>query len=100
MLEFTAPTLLAIALIIYTVAFYSAEYEFDERPEQFDELFSGEERVDCGTSWTNWIDQTQGLSNPCPEGCYRGVTITKKYRMRGIFPPWPQSKRELQCWTR
>ena len=90
----------AIAVIPFVIAFYSAEYEFDERPEQFQALFPQDQLVDCGTSWTNWIRGAMGLSNPCPEDCYRGATVTKKFRMGGIYPPWPETKREIQCWKR
>ena len=91
--------LLIAAIVGFGVAFYSASYEFEEYPEQlvFDTLPEGE--PDCGTKWTGWIKGGYGISNPCPQGCYRGMVLRKKISMTG-FPPWPSYKRELQCWRR
>ena len=93
-------TIVVAGLALFTVGFYSSEYEFDERPELFSDLIPADESSDCGTEWTFWIGGAKGLENPCPLNCYRGVTVTKKLRMRGIFPPWPQTRREMQCWQR
>ena len=80
-------------------AFYSATYEFDEKPETivFESLPSGEPT--CGTEWTGWIRGAYGMGNPCGAGCYRGSVLRKQMKMEG-FPPWPMYKRELQCWKR
>jgi hypothetical protein len=92
-------SLLILAVIVLLVSFYTSVYEFEERPETlvFAELPLGEPT--CGTAWTNWIKGAYGINNPCPSGCYRGVVLRKQLRMSGL-PPWPEYKRELQCWRR
>jgi hypothetical protein len=92
-------SLLLAGSVSFMLAFYSATYEFEEHPEQlvFDSLPEG--APDCGTAWTGWLKSGYGISNPCPKGCYRGLVLRKKLSMNG-FPPWPQYKRELQCWRR
>lgn len=88
-----------LALILFSVAFNNAIYEFDEHPETLisDLLPAGD--LDCGASWTGFRDSGNGIGNFCPAGCYRGIVLRKQMRMRGI-PPWPQYRREIQCWTR
>jgi len=94
---FWGALLAGLACLIF--AFYSSVYVFDEQPEKlsFASLPSGEPT--CGTAQTNWIKAAYGISNPCPWGCYRGKVLSKELRMRG-FPPWPEYRRVLQCWTR
>lgn len=91
--------LVIAGLALLTVAFYGAEYTFDEQPGSlaFENLPEGEPT--CGTAETPWTKAAYGIGNPCEWGCYRGLVITKKMRLSG-FPPWPEYKRELQCWSR
>jgi hypothetical protein len=91
--------LLLVGIACLMTSFYTAVYEFDERPETltFDSLPAGE--PDCGTAWSGWIRTGFGLPNSCPEDCYRGLVLRKQMRMTG-FPPWPKYNRESQCWTR
>jgi hypothetical protein len=92
-------SLMALAVIALVVSFYTSFYEFEEHPETlvFEGLPLG--APDCGTAWTGWIKGAYGISNPCPWGCYRGIVLRKQLRMSG-FPPWPEYRRELQCWRR
>jgi hypothetical protein len=91
--------LLLISVVTYGLSFRNTIYEYDERPETLviDSLPPGE--PDCGTAWTGFIRSGQGYGNPCPQGCFRGKVLRKQLRMRGI-PPWPEYKREMQCWKR
>lgn len=91
--------LLTSGILCMTVAFYTAVYEFDEHPEilAIDSLPDGE--PDCGTATTSWTKAAYGIGNPCPQGCYRGLVLRKELRLTG-FPPWPEYRRELQCWAR
>jgi len=86
-------------LVCLMSTFYTAIYEFDERPESmtFETLPAGE--PDCGTAWSGWIKSGYGLTNQCDRGCYRGKILSKHMRMRGM-PPWPEYNREYQCWKR
>jgi hypothetical protein len=95
----TSWILLFIGLACLIATFYSAVYEFDEQPETlaFATLPDGEPT--CGVVWSNWIKSGYGLNGTCPRGCYRGLVTRKQMRMGG-FPPWPEYRRELQCWTR
>jgi hypothetical protein len=90
---------LLLGITSLMTAFYSATYEFDEKPETivFESLPSGEPT--CGTVWTGWIRGAYGISNACGTGCYRGNVLRKQMKMEG-FPPWPMYKREMQCWRR
>jgi hypothetical protein len=87
-----------LSLILGTVTLYTATFEFEEHPETL--TFSGlpEGEPSCGTGWTYWTKGGYGTGNPCPKGCYRGLTLRKQMSMSG-FPPWPDYRRELQCWT-
>ena len=87
------------SLITLGFAFYTGEYEFPEDAASlhFASLPAGEPT--CGTAEHGWTKAGYGMGNPCPAGCYRGLTLRKKMRLTG-FPPWPEYKRELQCWTR
>jgi hypothetical protein len=91
--------LLIVSLGLQGTAFYTAIYEFDEQPETlvFETLPQGE--PDCGTAWTTWLKAGYGINNPCPKGCYRGLVARKQLGMSG-FPPWPNYRREMQCWRR
>jgi hypothetical protein len=91
--------LLIVSLGLQGTAFYTAVYEFDERPEtlSFETLPKGE--PNCGTAWTDWLKAGYGISNPCPKGCYRGLVARKQLGVSG-FPPWPNYRREMQCWYR
>ena len=92
-------TLISAGLVCVGIAFYTSVYEFDEHPETLviDSLPPGE--PNCGTATTHWTKAAYGIGNPCPSGCYRGLTLKKELRLTG-FPPWPEYRRELQCWTR
>ncbi|MDP6437725.1 MAG: hypothetical protein QF790_10560 [Gammaproteobacteria bacterium] len=96
---FSAWVLLVAGMACLVTAFYSAVYEFDEQPESlaFDTLPKGEPT--CDSAWSKWIKSGYGLNNNCPKGCYRGLVLRKQMRMGG-FPPWPEYRRELQCWAR
>ena len=91
--------LLLVLLGLQGTAFYTSVYEFDERPEtlSFETLPKGE--PNCGSAWTSWLKAGYGISNPCPKGCYRGLVTRKQLGMSG-FPPWPNYRREMQCWHR
>jgi len=91
--------LLLAGAIVFGIAFSNAVYEYDEQPETYviESLPPGE--PDCGTAWSGFIESGQGYGNPCPKGCFRGKVLRKQLRMRGI-PPWPQYRREMQCWKR
>jgi|GEM_PF-2073858 len=92
-------SLLVISIGLQGSAFYTAVYEFDEQPETlvFETLPQGE--PNCGTAWTSWLKAGYGISNPCPQGCYRGLVVRKQLGVSG-FPPWPNYRREMQCWNR
>lgn len=89
-----------LGLIVYWQAFGNAIYEYDEQPETLviQSIPAGE--PDCGTAWTGFIKSGYGVGNPCPAGCYRGIVLRKQLRMRGLLPPWPEYRREMQCWIR
>jgi hypothetical protein len=89
---------LLASLLLFTVTLYTTTFEFEERPETLE--FSGlpDGAPTCGTGWTGWAKSGYGMSNACPKGCYRGLTLRKQLRMSG-FPPWPGYRRELQCWN-
>ncbi len=90
---------MVIALILFSIAFSNAVYEFDEHPETLvSELLPAGE-PDCGTGWSGFIRSGNGMGNPCPAGCYRGIILRKQMRLRGL-PPWPEYRREMQCWNR
>ena len=91
--------ILIAAVGSFVVAFNNAVYDFDENPDSLviPGLPAGE--PDCGTAWSGGIRGGYGMGNPCPQGCYRGKVVNKQLRMRGM-PPWPQYRRELQCWVR
>lgn len=91
--------LLIAAVASFVVAFNNAVYDFDEDPDSLviPGLPAGE--PDCGEVWSGWIRGGYGMGNPCPKGCYRGKVVSKQMRMRGL-PPWPEYRRELQCWAR
>lgn len=92
-------TLALLACIAFGFAFTGAVYVYDERPETLviESLPEGE--PSCGVAQSGWIRSGYGMGNPCPRGCYRGKILGKEMRMRG-FPPWPQYRRQMQCWTR
>ncbi|MGI9309439.1 MAG: hypothetical protein ACR2P6_09265 [Gammaproteobacteria bacterium] len=94
-------SLTIVSLGLFAVAFSNAIYEFDEGPETLDAVALGlpDGEPDCGAAWTAWLEAGWGLGNPCPKGCYRGLTISKQMRMKGL-PPFPFYRRELQCWRR
>lgn len=87
------------SVALFVVASLNAVYTFDERPETLviETLPDGEPT--CGTAWAGWIRSGYGMGNPCPAGCLRGKVLNKQMRMRG-FPPWPEFRREMQCWAR
>lgn len=90
--------LLLGAIAAFTLAFRGATYSFVEDPDSLDiPALAGE--PDCGTVWSAWIRSGYGMGNPCPVGCYRGKIVNKQLRMRGL-PPWPEYRREMQCWAR
>jgi hypothetical protein len=86
---------LLLLLILATTTLYTATFEYDEQPETLD-LQVGERT--CNSGWSGWTKAGYGTGNPCPKGCYRGVTLRKQLSMSG-FPPWPNYRRELQCLT-
>lgn len=88
-----------IAVILFSFAFSNAVYDFDEQPETLISELLPTGEPDCGTAWTGFRDTGNGIGNPCTWGCQRGKVLRKQMRMRG-FPPWPQYRREMQCWTR
>lgn len=92
-------TLVSAGFICLLISFYTSVYEFDEQPETLviESLPPGE--PNCGTGTTNWTKAAYGIGNPCPPGCYRGLVLRKELRLTG-FPPWPEYRRELQCWVR
>jgi hypothetical protein len=89
-----------LAITFFSMAFANGIFEFDEHPETLiSELLPAGE-PDCGAAWSGFISGGSGLGgNPCPAGCYRGLVLRKQMRMRGL-PPWPETRREMQCWTR
>jgi hypothetical protein len=89
---------LLISALLAVVTLYTATFEFEEHPETL--VFEGVPKgaPTCGTGWTTWAKGGYGISNACPKGCYRGLTLRKQLRMTG-FPPWPRYRRELQCWN-
>jgi hypothetical protein len=90
---------LVLAVGLFSVAFSNSVFEFDEHPETLvSELLPAGE-PDCGTGWSGFIRSGNGMGNPCPAGCYRGTILRKQMRMRGL-PPWPEYRREMQCWNR
>ena len=90
---------LVLAAGCFSLAFLNAVYTYDEQPDSLviPSLPPGEPT--CGTAVSGWIRGSYGMGNPCPPGCYRGKILTKQMRMRGL-PPWPQYRREMQCWKR
>ena len=90
-------SLLASALLAVFIL-YTASFEFEEQSDTLSETGLPDLASSCGTGWTNWTKAGYGMGNPCPKGCYRGLTLRKQLKMSG-FPPWPQYRRELQCWT-
>jgi hypothetical protein len=87
------------ALVIFTVTFYGVVYEYELPTERRLQMRENANDEECGTAWTIWITSGIGLSNPCEKGCYRGITLQQQARMTG-FPPWPENRREFQCWVR
>ena len=53
----------------------------------------------CGVAETSWTKSGYGTGNPCEWGCLRGLVVAKRMRLSG-FPPWPEYKRTMQCWSR
>ena len=97
--RFSTGVSIVLAIGLFFTAFGNAVYEFDEQPETLiSELLPAGE-PDCGTGWSGFIRSGNGMGNPCPVGCYRGTILRKQMRMRG-FPPWPEYRREMQCWKR
>lgn len=88
-----------IALGVFAVSFYGAIYEYDVPDERALQMRENADDEECGRAWTVWISSGIGLSNPCEKGCYRGITTRQQMRMVG-FPPWPENRREFQCWVR
>lgn len=82
----------------FVLAFVNSVYTYDERPDTLviPELAG---TPTCGTAVSGWIRDGYGMGNPCPPGCFRGKVLMKQMRMRGL-PPWPEYRRELQCWAR
>jgi len=95
--KYSSAILILAATGSFWFAFHNTISEFDERPETlvFEMLPAGE--PDCGTAWSPWNNVGYGLTNSCTSGCYRGLVLRKQMRLRG-FPPWPQNRREYQCW--
>jgi len=89
---------LLLATGCFVLAFTSSVYTYDEQPDMLviPELAG---TPTCGTAVSGWIRGGYGMGNPCPAGCFRGKVLMKQLRMRGL-PPWPEYRRELQCWTR
>jgi len=83
---------------MFLLAFNGGIYSFDEKPETL-EIAALQGEPTCGTAWSGWIRGGYGMGNPCPQGCYRGKILNKQMRMRGL-PPWPEQRREMQCWAR
>jgi hypothetical protein len=97
--NWSAGVSIVLAVGVFSMAFGNAVYEFDEHPETLiSELLPAGE-PDCGTGWSGFIRSGNGMGNPCPAGCYRGNILRKQMRMRGL-PPWPEYRREMQCWNR
>ncbi|MDP6436744.1 MAG: hypothetical protein QF790_05210 [Gammaproteobacteria bacterium] len=91
--------LLLAGLIGLTVVFYSTEIDFEQSDELLLTAKEFADDADCGRALTSWTTSGIGLTNPCKQGCYRGLTTRQQLRMRH-FPPWPESRREFQCWVR
>lgn len=91
--------LMTVGIAIFFGAFYMSVYQYDQPLTRMQELKEFATDEDCGTGWTPWITSGVGLSNPCEKGCYRGMTTQQEMRMVG-FPPWPENRREFQCWVR
>jgi hypothetical protein len=89
----------ALAVILFTVSFYGSVYEYELSTERRLQMRENPDDEDCGVAWTVWITSGVGLSNPCEKGCYRGIAVQQQMRMTG-FPPWPENRREFQCWVR
>ena len=90
---------LLLAVGCFVLAFMNAVYTYDEQPGTLviPSLPMGE--PSCGTALSGWIRGGYGMGNPCPPGCFRGKIMMKQMRMRGL-PPWPEYRREMQCWAR
>jgi hypothetical protein len=89
---------LLLLMVVTSFAFYEGVYEYNEDAESLIEETFPEGSTDCGTAWTNWAKGGYGMGNPCPNNCYRGLTIRKQLSMSG-FPPWPEYRREIACWS-
>ncbi|MEE4186191.1 MAG: hypothetical protein V2J12_10515 [Gammaproteobacteria bacterium] len=89
---------LLLAGACFVLAFMNAVYTYDEQPDTLviPELAG---TPTCGTAVSGWIRGGYGMGNPCPAGCFRGKILMKQMRMRGL-PPWPEYRREMQCWAR
>ena len=91
--------LILLAAVVFAFSFYNSIYEFEQPTTRLSALKEFPDDADCGTAWTPWISSGIGLSNPCEKGCYRGLTLRQQMRMVGL-PPWPENRREFQCWKR
>jgi hypothetical protein len=97
--KYWSGALIVGAMACFWFAMHNTIYEFEEHPETlvFESLPLPAGEPDCGTTWSPWREIGYGLTNSCEFGCYRGLTLRKQMRLRG-FPPWPQTRREYQCW--
>ena len=90
----------------------SAPFEVARSPIQLKLMHTGEpssspsptwriaqapERIDCGTAWTDWVDDGGEIGNPCPKECTRGAELARSFRVVG-FPPRTQTRYLFQCW--
>lgn len=71
----------------------------DSPAERSPPVAATQARVDCGASWTGWINVGGGVGDPCPSQCTRGNEIGQAYRVVG-FPPRPQTRHKFQCWRK
>jgi Ca2+/Na+ antiporter len=90
-------TCAALALLIFN--FYNTTVEIPESLELLEIAKEHPDDADCGTAQTGFIPAGVGLLNPCKAGCYRGITLRRTMRVRGLVPR-PEYSREFQCWVR
>ncbi|MGI9308064.1 MAG: hypothetical protein ACR2P6_02305 [Gammaproteobacteria bacterium] len=95
----TVGALATLALVLSTVGFYTAIYDVEQEADFLQIAKEYPDDKDCGSAWTHWFPAGSGLVNPCKKGCYRGTTLRQQIKMVN-FPPWPVTRREIQCWVR
>ena len=94
-----ASGLLVLSVGLFTLGFYTAIYNVKQEGDFLHIAKEFPDDQDCGAAWTSWHPAGAGLLNPCKKGCYRGTTFQQQTTMVH-FPPWPLTRREIQCWVR